>query len=137
MLFSDRPRTHYEKPLAHEVICQLRFPSILTINSVEPADFQEAIRPEFPPYARRQDAAPPHGRIRRLRPEKLQKVAVTAIASTAARIHTSRCPGVRWSSRNTRTRTGAPHRIVAAPRTPHTIDTGTQIYPSRFHFMWE
>ena len=26
MLFSDRPRTHYEKPLAHEVICQLRFP---------------------------------------------------------------------------------------------------------------
>ena len=28
MLFSDRPRTHYEKTLAHEVICQLRFPTI-------------------------------------------------------------------------------------------------------------
>ena len=40
MLFSDRPRTHYEKPLAHEVICQLRFPTILTINNTEPADFQ-------------------------------------------------------------------------------------------------
>ena len=41
MLFSDRPRTHYEKTLAHEVICQLRFPTILSINNVEPADFQE------------------------------------------------------------------------------------------------
>ena len=48
MLFSDHPRTHYRNAPAHEVICQLRFPSILTINSVEPADFQEAIRAEFP-----------------------------------------------------------------------------------------
>ena len=54
MLFSDHPRTHYRNAPAHEVICQLRFPSILTINSVEPADFQEAIRAEFPQYARRQ-----------------------------------------------------------------------------------
>ena len=37
MLFSDRPRTHYEKTLAHEVICQLRFPTILSINNVESA----------------------------------------------------------------------------------------------------
>ena len=59
MLFSDHPRTHYRNAPAHEVICQLRFPSILTINTVEPADFQEAIRAEFPQYARRQDAAPP------------------------------------------------------------------------------
>ena len=44
MLFSDHPRTHYRNAPAHEVICQLRFPSILTINTVEPADFQEAIR---------------------------------------------------------------------------------------------
>ena len=48
MLFSDRPRTHYEKTLAHEVICQLRFPTILSINNVEPADFQERIREDFP-----------------------------------------------------------------------------------------
>ena len=48
MLFSDHPRTHYRNAPAHEVICQLRFPSILTINRVEPADFQEAIRAEFP-----------------------------------------------------------------------------------------
>lgn len=59
MLFSDRPRTHYGKAPAHEVICQLRFPTILTINSVEPADFQEAIRDVFPQYARRQDVPAP------------------------------------------------------------------------------
>ena len=59
MLFSDRPRSRYENAPAHEVICQLRFPTILTINSVEPADFQEAIRAEFPQYARRQDVTPP------------------------------------------------------------------------------
>jgi len=59
MLFSDRPRTHYSNSPVHEVICQLRFPTILTINNVEPADFQEAIREDFPQYARKQDAAPP------------------------------------------------------------------------------
>ena len=59
MLFSDRPRTHYVNAPAHEVICQLRFPTILTINAAEPADFQEAIRGEFPQYARRQDVTPP------------------------------------------------------------------------------
>jgi uncharacterized protein (TIGR04255 family) len=59
MLFSDRPRNHYRAAPVHEVICQLRFPTILTINNVEPADFQEAIRVEFPQYIRRQDAAPP------------------------------------------------------------------------------
>ena len=47
MLFSDHPRTHYRNAPAREVICQLRFPSILTINTVEPADFQEAIRGEL------------------------------------------------------------------------------------------
>lgn len=59
MLFSDRPRSHYPNSPAHEVICQLRYPTILTINAVEPADFQEAIREDFPQYARRQDTTPP------------------------------------------------------------------------------
>ena len=59
MLFSDRARSHYPNAPVHEVICQLRFPTILTINNVEPADFQEAIRAEFPQYARRQDVTPP------------------------------------------------------------------------------
>ena len=59
MLFSDRPRTIYRNAPAHEVICQLRFPTILTINNVEPANFQEAVRDAFPQYIRRQEAAPP------------------------------------------------------------------------------
>lgn len=59
MLFSNRPRTEYGRAPAHEVICQLRYPAILSINNVEPADFQEAIRAEFPQYARRQDTTPP------------------------------------------------------------------------------
>lgn len=59
MLFSGHPRTHYNNAPAHEVICQLRFPTILSINNVEPADFQEAIREEFPQYARRQDVSAP------------------------------------------------------------------------------
>lgn len=59
MLFSDRPRRVYANAPAHEVICQLRFPAILSINNTEPADFQEAVREEYPRYARRQDAQPP------------------------------------------------------------------------------
>ena len=59
MLFSNHPRTVYGKSPVHEVICQLRFPTILSINSTEPDAFQEAVRSAFPQYIKRQDAAPP------------------------------------------------------------------------------
>lgn len=59
MLFSKRPRRIYANAPAHEVICQFRFPTILSINEREPAAFQEAIREDFPQFARREDAAPP------------------------------------------------------------------------------
>lgn len=59
MLFSNRPRTHYEANPIHEVICQLRFPTILSINQTEPADFQEQIRDIFPQYACKQETLPP------------------------------------------------------------------------------
>lgn len=58
MLFSDRPRTQYPNHQLREVICQLRFPTILSINSTEPADFQDMIRDAFPQYIRRQEAPP-------------------------------------------------------------------------------
>ena len=48
MLYYDRPRTQYRNTPTHEAICQLRFPTILSINATEPADFQEAIRADFP-----------------------------------------------------------------------------------------
>lgn len=51
-MFSDRERCLYRKRQLVEVICQLRFPTILSISAREPADFQEAIRGDFPQYKR-------------------------------------------------------------------------------------
>ena len=59
MLFSDDTRYLYANSPLVEVICQLRFPTILSIGSTEPAQFQEAIRGEFPKYAARQEQLPP------------------------------------------------------------------------------
>lgn len=59
MLHSDHPRTHYNAAPLREVICQIRFPAILSIDTKEPADFQEAVRSAFPRYAVKQDRLPP------------------------------------------------------------------------------
>ncbi len=59
MLLSQHPRRHYDRSQLREVICQIRFPAILSIGSHEPADFQEAVRREFPRYTARQDHLPP------------------------------------------------------------------------------
>ena len=47
MLYSENPRVRYDKPQLAEVICQLRFPAILSIGAREPVDFQEAVRGMF------------------------------------------------------------------------------------------
>ena len=49
-MFYERDRYQYRKNQLLEVICQLRFPTILSISAREPADFQDAIRDEFPKY---------------------------------------------------------------------------------------
>lgn len=59
MLYSDHPRCHYRQPQLAEVICQLRFPTILTISAQEPAEFQEAIRGIFPLYNLRHEHPAP------------------------------------------------------------------------------
>lgn len=59
MLFSDNSRYSYAVSPLIEVICQLRFPTILSIGSTEPAQFQEAVRGEFPKYVARQEQQPP------------------------------------------------------------------------------
>ena len=59
MLLSKHPRSLYGRSPIHEVICQFRFPPILSINNTEPADFQEAIRDVFPRYVKRQENVPP------------------------------------------------------------------------------
>ena len=50
MMFSNLPHCYYKKNPIAEVICQLRFPEILTIGANAPVDFQEAIRDDFPRY---------------------------------------------------------------------------------------
>ncbi len=52
-MFSTKPRCHYGKNQLAEVICQLRFPEILTISAEAPAAFQEAIRGSYPRFHRR------------------------------------------------------------------------------------
>lgn len=59
MVYSNDPRVHYDKPQLAEVICQLRFPTILSIGSSEPAAFQDAIRAMFPRFAARQEQPAP------------------------------------------------------------------------------
>ena len=44
MLFLHYDLYHYARSPLVEVICQLRFPAILSIGANDPVDFQEAIR---------------------------------------------------------------------------------------------
>ena len=59
MLFSEFDRCLYRRSPLIEVICQIRFPTILSISAKEPAEFQEAIRHSFPQYAARQEQPAP------------------------------------------------------------------------------
>ncbi len=58
-MFSTEERRIYRKNQLGNVICQLRFPEILTISTTVPAQFQEAIRDQFPRYEKRQELTPP------------------------------------------------------------------------------
>lgn len=58
-MFSQQPRFHYGASPLSEVICQLRFPDILSISATPPAAFQEAIREDYPEYTLRKDVPPP------------------------------------------------------------------------------
>ena len=74
MLFAPYERYQYARAPLVEVICQLRFPTILSINAQEPADFQEAVRRDFPRYSSRQEQLPPKvvrkGNTASLEPQK-------------------------------------------------------------------
>ncbi|WP_409968257.1 TIGR04255 family protein [Bengtsoniella intestinalis] len=58
MSYSNNGESHYILPPVHEVVCQVRFPAILSINTTDPADFQEQIRDIFPKYSTRQEKSP-------------------------------------------------------------------------------
>lgn len=50
MLFPETPRIRFGRNPLDEVICQLRFPPILRVDSEVPAAFQERVRQTFPLY---------------------------------------------------------------------------------------
>ena len=54
-MFSNEERVSYAKSQIVEVICQLRFPEILSIETTIPDRFQEAIRHIFPQYSARKE----------------------------------------------------------------------------------
>ena len=59
IMFSQENRCIYRNNQLAEVICQFRFPEILTIQANLPAVFQEAIRNEFPRFSSRKETPAP------------------------------------------------------------------------------
>jgi uncharacterized protein (TIGR04255 family) len=55
MVFPKAPRVIYKKNPLDRVICQLRFPPILRIDTGIPAQFQERIRKEFPDFCEKEE----------------------------------------------------------------------------------
>lgn len=58
-MFSDEIRCVYQNNQLGEVICQLRFPQILSIEANLPAEFQDTIRDQFPLFSQRMEAPAP------------------------------------------------------------------------------
>lgn len=58
-MFSVEPRCMYRHNQLGEVICQLRFPEILSVQASIPAQFQEVIRDEYPVYSVRKELPAP------------------------------------------------------------------------------
>jgi uncharacterized protein (TIGR04255 family) len=58
MTFPALQRVLYERNPLEEVICQLRFPPILRIGSDNAAEFQEAIRADYPLYKEEEPTLP-------------------------------------------------------------------------------
>ena len=68
MRSSDNRPYIYEKHQLVETICQLRFPTILSIDAKEPADFQDRIRADFPRYHLQMDPVTgPDGQTQQVR----------------------------------------------------------------------
>ena len=58
-MFSQSPRCVYRLNPLGNVICQLRFPQILSIGTEVPDRFQDAIREQFPLYSKRREMPMP------------------------------------------------------------------------------
>lgn len=58
-MFSTEKRCRYGANQLTDVICQFRFPEILSIEANMPVDFQEAIREKYPIFQRRMEIPAP------------------------------------------------------------------------------
>ena len=58
-MFSNEERCIYRNNQLAEVVCQLRFPEILSIETNLPAVFQDLIRDEFPQFSSRKEMPAP------------------------------------------------------------------------------
>ena len=58
-MFSTKPRCQYLDNQLADVICQLRFPEILSISVNPPATFQDMIRDTFPQYTSKLEQSAP------------------------------------------------------------------------------
>jgi len=58
-MFQNVSRVVYRKNQIVNVICQLRFPTILAISAREPDTFQDAVRQEFPRYQLKKEQPAP------------------------------------------------------------------------------
>ena len=58
-MFSNKERCIYSSNQLADVICQLRFPEILSIGANLPVDFQESIRDEYPQYIAKKETPAP------------------------------------------------------------------------------
>lgn len=58
-MFSKDARCIYGNNQLADVICQLRFPEILSIGANLPVDFQESIRSDYPKFSVNTEPAPP------------------------------------------------------------------------------
>ena len=58
-MFRSMPRVIYKNNQIVNVVCQLRFPAILSIGTKAPDDFQEAVRRDFPRYETKKELPAP------------------------------------------------------------------------------
>lgn len=59
MLFSHYERYQYAASPLVEVICQLRFPTILVIGAADPVQFQDRMRMQYPQYVAKKEQPQP------------------------------------------------------------------------------
>lgn len=98
MAFPEAPREVYESNPLEEVICQLRFPTILKIDAEPPAAFQERLRPAFPFYTLRPGLNLPAG----LPAELASTIAAQLPLGTGASAHEFTSRDEKWTLTLTR-----------------------------------